>query len=159
MTMKNVIFWDVTTCDSCKNRCFGGTYRLHHQSDKDRRGRNVSRNWQPKYAAKRYYRLSRRFLSSWWWRRHVPPKCRFLHEPHGITSYKTAFFIVITVKNSNLTWYMTWQAVQFLFGFLLSPRIQDHQAVNSCTPCGWKFSFPEMFVSSLWFLWISLQLC
>jgi hypothetical protein len=24
-TMKNGVFWDVTTCGSCKNRCFGGT--------------------------------------------------------------------------------------------------------------------------------------
>jgi hypothetical protein len=25
VTMKNVIFWDVTPCGSCKNRRFGGT--------------------------------------------------------------------------------------------------------------------------------------
>jgi hypothetical protein len=31
MTMKNAVFWDVTSCGSCKNRHFGGTYRLHHQ--------------------------------------------------------------------------------------------------------------------------------
>jgi hypothetical protein len=24
-TMKNGVFWDVTPCGSCKNRCFGGT--------------------------------------------------------------------------------------------------------------------------------------
>jgi hypothetical protein len=29
--MKNVIFWDVTTCGPCKDRRFGGTCRLHHQ--------------------------------------------------------------------------------------------------------------------------------
>jgi thioredoxin-related protein len=23
--LKNAIFWDVTLCGSCKNRCFGGT--------------------------------------------------------------------------------------------------------------------------------------
>jgi hypothetical protein len=23
--MKNVVFWDVTSCGSCKKRCFGGT--------------------------------------------------------------------------------------------------------------------------------------
>jgi hypothetical protein len=34
---------NVTPCASCKNWHFGGTYRLHHQRDKDRRGRhNVS---------------------------------------------------------------------------------------------------------------------
>jgi hypothetical protein len=26
--MKNGVFWDVTACGSCKNRRFGGTYRL-----------------------------------------------------------------------------------------------------------------------------------
>jgi hypothetical protein len=34
--MKNGVFWDVTTCGSCENRCFGGTYRLHHQGDRNR---------------------------------------------------------------------------------------------------------------------------
>jgi hypothetical protein len=35
--------------------------------------------------------------------RQVPPKRRFLQEPHGVTSQKTAFFIVTAVKTSNLT--------------------------------------------------------
>jgi hypothetical protein len=34
----------------------------------------------------------------------VPPKCRFLQEPHGVTCQKTPFFIVTTVKTSNLTY-------------------------------------------------------
>jgi hypothetical protein len=34
--MKNAFFLDVTLCGSCKNRRFGGTYRLHHQGDKNR---------------------------------------------------------------------------------------------------------------------------
>jgi hypothetical protein len=38
--MKNAIFWDAASCGSCKNRTFGGTYRLHHQGDKNRRARN-----------------------------------------------------------------------------------------------------------------------
>jgi hypothetical protein len=38
--VKNVVFWDVMMCGSCENRRFGGTYRLHHQSDK---------NWQARY--------------------------------------------------------------------------------------------------------------
>jgi hypothetical protein len=28
--MKNVVFWKVKPCSSCKNQRFGGTYRLHH---------------------------------------------------------------------------------------------------------------------------------
>jgi hypothetical protein len=35
--------------------------------------------------------------------RQVPPKHRFLQEPHGVTSEKTLFFIVTAVKTSNLT--------------------------------------------------------
>jgi hypothetical protein len=30
--------------------------------------------------------------------RYVPPKRRFLQKPHGLTSGRTAFFIVIAVK-------------------------------------------------------------
>jgi hypothetical protein len=33
----------------------------------------------------------------------VPPKRRFLQEPHGVTSQKMTFFIVTAVKTSNLT--------------------------------------------------------
>jgi hypothetical protein len=47
--------------------------------------------------------LVHQFLSPWWWRCQVPPKRRFLQEPHDITSQKMAFFIVTTVKTSNLT--------------------------------------------------------
>jgi hypothetical protein len=36
VTMKNCVFWDVTPCDSCKNRRFGGISRLVHQGDKNR---------------------------------------------------------------------------------------------------------------------------
>jgi hypothetical protein len=35
VTMKNAIFWDVSPRGSCKNQCFGGIYRLHHQGDKN----------------------------------------------------------------------------------------------------------------------------
>jgi hypothetical protein len=31
------VYWDVTPSGSCKNRGFGGTYRLHYQDDKNRR--------------------------------------------------------------------------------------------------------------------------
>jgi hypothetical protein len=44
VTMKSAVVWDVTPCGSCKNRRFGGTYRLHHQGNKNKRARNVSNN-------------------------------------------------------------------------------------------------------------------
>jgi hypothetical protein len=40
VTMKNVVFWYVTPCASCKNRCFGGNYSLHRQGDKNRRAKD-----------------------------------------------------------------------------------------------------------------------
>jgi hypothetical protein len=36
VAIKNDVFWDVTACGSCKNRRFGGTWRLLHQGDKNR---------------------------------------------------------------------------------------------------------------------------
>jgi hypothetical protein len=33
--MKNGVFWNVMPCGSCKNRHFGGTWRLLHQDDKN----------------------------------------------------------------------------------------------------------------------------
>jgi hypothetical protein len=33
VTMKNGVFWDITPCGYCKNRRFGGTWRLLHQGD------------------------------------------------------------------------------------------------------------------------------
>jgi hypothetical protein len=36
VTIKNAIFWNVTSCGSCKNQHFGGMYRLHHLGDKIR---------------------------------------------------------------------------------------------------------------------------
>jgi hypothetical protein len=44
-----------------------------------------------------------KILLPWRWRRYDPPKRRFTQKLHGATSQKTAFFIVITVKTSNLT--------------------------------------------------------
>jgi hypothetical protein len=35
VAMKDVVFWDVAPCGPCKNRRFGGEYRLHHQGGKN----------------------------------------------------------------------------------------------------------------------------
>jgi hypothetical protein len=48
--------------------------------------------------------LVHRFLSPWWRWRYVPPKRRFLQEPHGVISENSPFFIVTTVNISNLTY-------------------------------------------------------
>jgi hypothetical protein len=40
VAMKNTDVWDVTPCGSRKNQRFGGTFRFHHQGDKNRRARN-----------------------------------------------------------------------------------------------------------------------
>jgi hypothetical protein len=42
-------------CGHCKNRRFGGKYRLHYQGEKNRRSRNnVRSNWQLKQALNFY---------------------------------------------------------------------------------------------------------
>jgi hypothetical protein len=55
VTMKNAVFWDVTPCGSCKNKRIGGTFRLHHQGDKNWRARNnVNSNQRTKLAVEKY---------------------------------------------------------------------------------------------------------
>jgi hypothetical protein len=104
--MKNAVFWDNTPCGSCKNRRFGGKYHLHHQGDKNRLARNnVSSNYQPKHAAKKYYGSS--FLRLLVTANVVPSspilvtlmmeaihysETRILQEPHGLLSQMTTFF-------------------------------------------------------------------
>jgi hypothetical protein len=41
VTMKNALFWDVTSCGSCKNRRFGGAQHFHDQGEKNRRARKT----------------------------------------------------------------------------------------------------------------------
>jgi hypothetical protein len=92
VSMKNAVVWDVKPCG------------LHHQGDKNRRARNnVSSVFRLLVTA--IVLLPCRFLSTWWWRRYVPKKRRFLQEPHGVTSQKTPFFIATAVKTSNLTYW------------------------------------------------------
>jgi hypothetical protein len=43
--MMNTVFRDIIQRGCCKNRRSGGTYRLNHQDDKNRRARNVSSNY------------------------------------------------------------------------------------------------------------------
>jgi hypothetical protein len=35
VTIKNAIFWNAMSCCPCKDQYFGGTYRLHHQGEKN----------------------------------------------------------------------------------------------------------------------------
>jgi hypothetical protein len=52
VTRKDAVFWDINLCGSRKNQRFGGTYHLHHQSDKNRRARKkISSNYQMNHAA------------------------------------------------------------------------------------------------------------
>jgi hypothetical protein len=83
--MKNAFFWDVTPFRSCKNRRFGGTYRLRHQCD---------------YV---YLRSVLRLLVAanvpslpiivtLMMEVVVPQKHQFLQKQHGVTFHKTAFY-------------------------------------------------------------------
>jgi hypothetical protein len=91
--MNNAVLWDVTPCCSCNNRRFEGTYRLHHQGDKNRRARkNVSSNQQPTHAGKKYYIVpSSPIISTLIMEAKLLLKRRFFEELHGVTSQKTAF--------------------------------------------------------------------
>jgi hypothetical protein len=71
VTMKTAVFWDVAPCGFCKNRRFGGSYRLPHQGGKNQRARNnVGSSWM--------------ILST-----------LMMEATHGVTSQKAAFFMVV----------------------------------------------------------------
>jgi hypothetical protein len=46
MIIKNIIFWDMTPCGSCKDGRFGGKCHHHYQSGKNQRAmNNISNNY------------------------------------------------------------------------------------------------------------------
>jgi hypothetical protein len=99
VTMKNGVFWAVTPSEEpgasfirvTKIGELGTTQAATSQR------RTLRRNTWYFFAA-----YVGRFLSPWWRRRQVPPKRRFLQEPHGVTTQKTPFFIVILPTNLRL---------------------------------------------------------
>jgi hypothetical protein len=85
VTMRNSVFWDVMLFGSCKNGCFG-------------------ENIVSIIMATRICELGTTLVvTSNQWRRYVAPKLRFLQEPHGATSQKTAFFNKCTRNCHNVT--------------------------------------------------------
>jgi hypothetical protein len=73
VTMKNAVLWDVVPCRYCKYGRFEGKCRLYLQGRK-----NICERGQV---------LDISLLTN------VPPNRRFLQDPHGATSQKTAFFM------------------------------------------------------------------
>jgi hypothetical protein len=65
VTMKSVVLWNAGPCVSCKNRRLIGTYRFHHQGDKNRRASiKVRSNSQLKHTAKKYEYYTLYFFGS-----------------------------------------------------------------------------------------------
>jgi hypothetical protein len=78
--MKNVVFWDVTPCGSCNNRRFLSQFVFLRSESR----LLVTANVVP----------SSPILVTLMKKAQVPPKRRFLQEPHGVTSQKTPFFFI-----------------------------------------------------------------
>jgi hypothetical protein len=98
--LRNAVFCDMMPCGSCKNRRFGRTYRLHHQSIFSQRD-SVLDDANIPTSLILITLIMDSIRSS---EASVPPKRLFLQVLLGVTSKKTAFFIVTSVKNSNLTY-------------------------------------------------------
>jgi hypothetical protein len=112
---KNVVFWTVTPCGSCKNQRFGGKYifvimlkiiselrkTLALTSNCITLQRIISSLLQLLVTANIVPNTLIVFTLKIG--RYVPPKYWFLQKPHGVTSQKTAVFIATAVKTSNLT--------------------------------------------------------
>jgi hypothetical protein len=91
--VKNVVFWDFTKRGSCKNRRFGETYGLHHQGDKNRFILRFPVTADVPSSPILVTLMMEALISS---------ETPFLQEPQGITTQKTAFFLVTAVKTSSL---------------------------------------------------------
>jgi hypothetical protein len=94
VTMKNAVFWDVAPCRFNIKRRFGGNYRLHLQGSNNAREGSIRRI--ALLTVSNLITLSSLalFALHWRWRRHVPPKRRFMSNPHDATSQKTEFFMI-----------------------------------------------------------------
>jgi hypothetical protein len=69
----------------------------------------------------------------------VPPKRRFLQEPHGVTTQKIPFFIVTAVKTSNLTLLRTFHKTGYSRICLLSVLDPREACVPKCSSrCMWS---------------------
>jgi hypothetical protein len=77
--------------------------------------------------------LSRRFLSPWWRRSYIPPKCGFLQEPHGVKSQKTT--IPRSQRRENLNSYRDREMVAFLPWECAEskPLLSEHKMQNLLT--------------------------
>jgi hypothetical protein len=65
------------------------------------------------------------FLSPWWWRRWVPPKRRFLQEPHGVTCQKTPLFNPTASSHVVLTYkFLFSYSSAFRMPHLIVPRMK-----------------------------------
>jgi hypothetical protein len=60
LAIKIGVFWDMTSCNSCNNQHFGGTYCVHHQGEM-----NI-------HSLLTFF-LVRWFFPPWGWRRYIPP--------------------------------------------------------------------------------------
>jgi hypothetical protein len=99
VTMKNAVFWYVALCGFIIHQRFGGTYCLHLHGRRNNSNEEVS---------------------------DVPPKCRFIINPHGVTSQKTAFF-----KADRFCWKVTCGSDN-LHGVSSGECRQCHKMVTSC---------------------------
>jgi hypothetical protein len=104
MNTKSAVLWDVTPCGSCKNRCFGKTYRLHHQDDKNQRNRNnVSSNYQRNTICVFWLLITTNVVPSFPILVTLKMEAIRSSETSVLTSQKTEFFIVTVVKTSKFT--------------------------------------------------------
>jgi plasmid maintenance system killer protein len=105
--MKNGVFGDVTPCGSCRFLQDGqaaarfptGHLNLERLQRFEFGGLYILIN--------RRYRLLFNMNNGVFGDVTPCGSCRFLQEPHGVTSQKTPFFIVTAVKTSNLTCFST----------------------------------------------------
>jgi hypothetical protein len=144
--LKNSVFCATTTCDSFKNRRFGGTYRFHHQVKRSELQSIFLRILLQLLVTANVFRgllipfdlIMVAIISS---------ETSILKKPHGLPSHKKQFFIVTVVKGGFglVTWFICFSYNHDKLQSLEIPSSSPRTSILSCLgPSVWLFLYLEL---------------
>jgi hypothetical protein len=91
---------------------------------------------------------------------YVPPKHRFLLEPHGVTSQETALFLCLgSWQHRIVTWQQAWDLEPFDKNSIKMEILDWSQAAVGQEDKGWRFLNWVPVVQMVQFWWVYIRVC